>query len=85
MHSQDVVLAIVGSGGEGVASAGEVLVQATAYEGLYSMLVKSYGPQIRGGETLAQVRVSTQQVRSQGDFLDALVVLSWANFQRFSG
>ncbi len=85
MKSQDLVLAIVGSGGEGVASAGEVLVQAAANEGIYSMLVRSYGPQIRGGETLAQVRLSKNQVRSQGDYLDALFVLSWANFFRFSG
>ncbi len=85
MKSNDLVISIVGSGGEGVASAGDVLVQAAAHEGLFSMLIKSYGPQIRGGETLAQIRLSKQPVKSQGDFVDALFVLSWANFSRFTG
>ncbi|RMD97869.1 MAG: hypothetical protein D6814_08695, partial [Calditrichaeota bacterium] len=85
MKRDDLILAIVGSGGEGVASAGEILLRAAAHEGLYSMLVRSYGPQIRGGESLAQIRLSPLPVRSRGDALDALVVLSWANFFRFSG
>ena len=81
----DVTLAIVGSGGEGVVSAGEILVHATSHDGLYSMMIKSYGPQIRGGESLAQIRLCQTPVLSQGDALDALLVLSWSNFNRFAG
>lgn len=80
----DVTIAIVGSGGEGVVSAGEILLRAAAQDGLFGMMVKSYGPQIRGGESLAQVRLQETPVLSQGDALDALVVLSWENFFRFS-
>ncbi len=85
MHEEDLTLALVGSGGEGVVSAGEILIHATAQDGLYSMMVKSYGPQIRGGESLAQIRLKKTPVHSQGDALDAMVVLSWSNFHRFAG
>lgn len=84
-NTGDLTLAIVGSGGEGVVSAGEILIHATSHDGLYSMMIKSYGPQIRGGESLAQIRLSKTPVLSQGDALDALVVLSWSNFSRFAG
>lgn len=85
MYQEDLTLAIVGSGGEGVVSAGEILVHATSQDGLYSMMIKSYGPQIRGGESLAQIRLRKSPVLSQGDNLDALVVLSWSNYHRFAG
>ncbi|MDZ7268185.1 MAG: 2-oxoacid:acceptor oxidoreductase subunit alpha [candidate division KSB1 bacterium] len=85
MHEEDSTFAIVGSGGEGVVSAGEILIHATARDGLYSMMVKSYGPQIRGGESLAQIRLRKTPVLCQGDALDAMVVLSWSNFHRFAG
>lgn len=85
MHEEDLTLAIVGSGGEGVVSTGEILVHATSQDGLYSMMIKSYGPQIRGGESLAQIRLGKSPVLSQGDTLDALVVLSWNNYHRFAG
>ena len=85
MTQDDLTIAIVGNGGEGVVSAGEILVRATAHVGLYSMMTKNYGPQIRGGESLAQVRLAKSPVRSHGDLLDALLVLSWENFFRFSG
>lgn len=85
MYEEDLTLAIVGSGGEGVVSAGEILVHATSQDGLYSMMIKSYGPQIRGGESLAQIRLRKSPVLSQGDHLDALVVLSWNNYHRFAG
>lgn len=84
MKSLDLTIAIVGSGGEGVISAGEILVWAMAAEGLNGMMIKSYGPQIRGGESAAQVRLSNTPVLSQGDTLDALFVLSWENFPRFA-
>ena len=84
MNEEDLTLAFVGSGGEGVISAGEILVRATAHDGLFSLMTKEYGPQIRGGESFAQVRIRKLPVPSPGDFLDALVVLSWNNFYHFS-
>ena len=83
MASNDIIIGIVGSGGDGVITAGEFIVSAVSSEGLYSFLLKSYGPQIRGGESSCRVRVSQNPVQSQGDELDALVVLSWADFLKF--
>ena len=85
MKTSDLTIAIVGSGGEGVVSAGEIMVRATSTDGLYSMMIKSYGPQIRGGESLAQIRLGTTPVRSQGNLLDGVLILSWNNYHRFSG
>jgi len=85
MKTSDLTIAIVGSGGEGVVSAGEIMVRATSTDGLYSMMIKNYGPQIRGGESLAQIRLGTTPVRSQGDLLDSVLILSWNNYHRFSG
>jgi Pyruvate/2-oxoacid:ferredoxin oxidoreductase gamma subunit len=38
MKDEDLTVAIVGSGGEGAISAGEILVGATAQDGLFSMM-----------------------------------------------
>ncbi|MGE5357378.1 MAG: 2-oxoacid:acceptor oxidoreductase family protein, partial [Bacteroidales bacterium] len=42
---------MAGSGGDGIVSAGDSLMTALAIEGYYAMLTKSFGPQIRGGES----------------------------------
>jgi len=80
---KDVVLAVIGSGGDGVISAGEILARAAAHEGLYVFLTKSYGPQIRGGESSCRIRVSHEEVLTAGDELDAIFVFSWKDFSLF--
>ncbi|MFI5372662.1 MAG: 2-oxoacid:acceptor oxidoreductase family protein, partial [Candidatus Eisenbacteria bacterium] len=52
------VLALVGSGGDGVAVLGDIILQMAAQQGLYGVMVQSYGPQIRGGESAVVMRVS---------------------------
>jgi 2-oxoglutarate ferredoxin oxidoreductase subunit alpha len=47
------------------------------------MLVKSFGPQIRGGESSVRVRLASRRVLSQGDDLDVLIVFNWADYGRF--
>ena len=84
MKTNDLTIAIVGSGGEGVVSAGEIMVRATSTDGLYSMMIKSYGPQIRGGESLAQIRLGTAPVPSQGNLLDSVLILSWTPSGNFT-
>ncbi len=83
MASKDIVIGIVGSGGDGVITAGEFIVSAVSSEGLFSFLLKSYGAQIRGGESSCRVRIAEHPVQSQGDELDVLVVLSWNDFLKF--
>ncbi len=79
----DITIGIVGAGGDGVISSGELLVSAAAAEGLYATILKSFGPQIRGGESSCRVRISQEEVLSYGDALDVLVAFNWADYKRF--
>ena len=83
--TNQITIGIVGSGGDGVIAAGEIIASAAAHEGLYCILTKSYGPTIRGGETSARIRLGANRVHSQGDKLDILVCFSWKDFQLFMG
>lgn len=85
METRDITIGMAGSGGEGVVSAGDILAASAAAEGINCLMLKSFGPQIRGGESSCRLRLSTQPIYSQGDRLDVLVVFNWANFARFTG
>lgn len=86
-HSQafadDFTFGIVGSGGDGVITAGDAVERALSHQGLYCILTKSFGPQIRGGEALVQLRASDSPLATEGDALDLLIVLSWKDYRRF--
>ena len=85
MPTGDLTLAMVGSGGDGVVTMGDMIAQAGAREGLHVMKVEAYGPQIRGGESSCTVRVSSEPIFAQGDLIDILVVFNWKDFSRFRG
>ncbi len=85
MPTGDLTLAMVGSGGDGVVTMGDMLAQAGARDGLHVMKVEAYGPQIRGGESSCTVRVSAEPIFAQGDFVQVLVVFNWADYARFRG
>ena len=70
----DFTVGIVGSGGDGVITAGEIVESTLSKQGLYCMLVKSFGPQIRGGESYVQVRTSAAPLATEGDALDVLII-----------
>ncbi len=82
-RTHDLTIAIAGSGGDGIIAAGEILVAACASQGLSCLLLKSFGAQIRGGESSCRIRLDREQVLSQGDLLDAVCVLSWADYFKF--
>ncbi len=81
----DLIIGMAGSGGDGIVSAGESLISASAKEGYFAILTKSFGSQIRGGESSCRLRVSTQPVLNPGGTLDVAVVLNWEDFLRFGG
>ena len=84
MAASELTLGVVGSGGDGVVTAGEVLAGGAAREGVYCLMISAFGPQIRGGETSCTVSFRADgPVRVQGDAVDALAVLSWDDFRRF--
>lgn len=84
MVTNDLVIAMTGSGGEGIVSIGDFLVSACAREGLYALALKNFGPQIRGGESSSIVHISDKPVGTQGDSINLLTVFSWKNYKRFN-
>jgi len=82
---QSLVLALVGSGGDGVALLGDLVLGMAARQGLYGMMVQSYGPQIRGGESAAIVRISESEVQYEGDQIDLLLCFRLRDLKRFQG
>jgi 2-oxoglutarate ferredoxin oxidoreductase subunit alpha len=80
---RDLVIGMAGSGGDGIVSAGESLITAAALEGYFAILTKSFGPQIRGGESSCRLRLSTQPVLTPGGTLDVAVALNWDDFLKF--
>ena len=85
MPTRDLTFAVVGSGGDGVITVGDMMAQAGASEGLHVMKVEAYGPQIRGGESSCTVRLSADPIFAQGDLVEVLVVFNWADFGLFRG
>jgi 2-oxoglutarate/2-oxoacid ferredoxin oxidoreductase subunit alpha len=79
----DLVIGMAGSGGDGIVSAGESLIGAAAEEGYFAVLTKSFGSQIRGGESSVRLRVSTRPVLNPGGELDVAVALNRDDFMRF--
>jgi 2-oxoglutarate ferredoxin oxidoreductase subunit alpha len=81
----DLIIGMAGSGGDGIVSAGESLISAAAAEGYFAILTKSFGSQIRGGESSCRLRVSARPVLNPGGTLSVAVVLNWEDFLRFGG
>ncbi len=77
-------IVLTGSGGAGVMTAGQTLLDAATSCGLYGLMTRSTGPQIRGGEAAAMLRLSTKPVQCPGDKFDILLALDFDNVQRFA-
>jgi 2-oxoglutarate ferredoxin oxidoreductase subunit alpha len=80
---ESVSVAIVGSGGAGALTAGNLLLEAASLAGWQGLLSRTVGPQIRGGEAAALVRLSTHPVECLSDRCDVLIGIDWLNAQRF--
>ena len=83
MSSHSLSIAITGAGGAGVISCGELLLQAWAREGGRGLLRKAYGPQIRGGESAALLKLTESERYTAAGHYDLVVALDWDNFSRF--
>ena len=80
---RDLVIGMAGSGGDGIVSAGESLIAACAAEGYHALMTKSFGSQIRGGESSCRVRLGVAPVLNPGGALDVAVALNWDDFLKF--
>jgi 2-oxoglutarate/2-oxoacid ferredoxin oxidoreductase subunit alpha len=77
-------IAVVGSGGSGAMTTGNLLLEACARQGCYGLQTRSVGPQIRGGEAAAMVRLSSEPINCASDQFDILVAMDWNNVDRFA-
>ncbi len=84
MDGSSVSVALAGSGGAGVMTAGNMLLEAAAQAGYYSLMTRTSGPQIRGGEAAAMVRVCTFPTDAQDDRFAVLAAIDWQNVGRFA-
>jgi 2-oxoglutarate ferredoxin oxidoreductase subunit alpha len=85
MHARNSVsVALAGSGGAGVMTAGNMLLEAAALAGYYGLMTRTSGPQIRGGEAAAMLRVSTYPGDGQDDRFQVLAAIDWQNVGRFA-
>jgi 2-oxoglutarate/2-oxoacid ferredoxin oxidoreductase subunit alpha len=77
-------IALTGSGGAGVMTAGSMLLEAAAQAGWYGLMVRSSGPQIRGGEAAALLRLAARPVDCLDDRFDLVIAVDWQNLHRFA-
>jgi 2-oxoglutarate ferredoxin oxidoreductase subunit alpha len=77
-------VALAGSGGAGVMTAGNMLLEAAAAAGYYGLMTRTSGPQIRGGEAAAMVRIAAFPTDAQEDRFHVLAAIDWQNVGRFA-
>lgn len=77
-------VAVVGSGGAGAITTGTLLLEAAARQGHYGILTRTVGPQIRGGEAAALVRLGSRPIDCIGDSFDILLAMDWNNYDRLA-
>lgn len=81
---ESVSVAILGSGGAGALTAGAILLEAAGKSGLYGIMNRAVGPQIRGGEAAAHVRLANHPVDCMAEHFDLLIAIDWNNAERFA-
>jgi 2-oxoglutarate ferredoxin oxidoreductase subunit alpha len=65
-------------------TAGTMLLDAAARAGLYGIMVRTSGPQIRGGEAAALLRFARAPMDALDDAFDLLLAMDWQNVNRFA-
>ncbi len=83
MTRQDLSIALTGSGGSGVMTTGNMLLEAASRAGWYGFMGRSAGPQIRGGEAAALLRFSSAPIESPNDSFDLVLAIDPGSMGRF--
>jgi 2-oxoglutarate ferredoxin oxidoreductase subunit alpha len=83
MAQKRLSITVAGSGGAGVMTVGNALLEAAGLTGWYAHMVRSSGPQIRGGEVAAMICVSPEPITSEPAHCDLLLAIDWKNIDRF--
>ncbi|MEI6309083.1 MAG: 2-oxoacid:acceptor oxidoreductase subunit alpha [bacterium] len=82
MEKVDLVVRIAGESGEGIISAGEILTMACARASFNVNTYRSYPAEVRGGQSMFQMRASNSVIYSAGDDVDILVALNQEAYDR---
>lgn len=77
-------IAVVGSGGAGALTTGNLLFETAASLGSFGFLTRWVGPQIRGGEAASLLRLSAKPVHCLDDRFDLLLAMDWKNAERYT-
>ena len=77
MADTHLSIAITGAGGAGVISVGELLLQAWASQGGRGLLRKAFGPQIRGGESAALLKLTENETYTPASTYQLLLAFDW--------
>lgn len=83
MNSPSLSIALTGSGGSGVMTTGSMLLEAAAGAGWYGFMGRSAGPQIRGGEAAALLRLASEPTESPDDNFDLVLAIDPGSMSRF--
>jgi len=81
--SPSISIAIIGSGGAGALTTGNFLLEAASAAGWHGLSTRTLGPQIRGGEAAALLRLADHPVECMPDRYDLLIGIDWLNAHRF--
>jgi 2-oxoglutarate ferredoxin oxidoreductase subunit alpha len=78
-----ISIAIVGSGGAGALTTGNFLLEVASAAGWHGLFTRTMGPQIRGGEAAALLRLAVHPVDCLPDKFDLIIGIDWLNAHRF--
>ena len=73
MEKRGLVIRIAGESGEGIVSAGEILARTLVRSGWEAFTFQTYPAEIRGGQSIFQLRVDSSPPLSQGEKVDLLI------------
>lgn len=82
-ETSNLSVAIAGSGGAGALTVGNLILEAASAAGWQGLLTRTVGPQIRGGEAAALLRLADGPVECMPDHFDLLIGIDWLNANRF--
>jgi len=68
----------------GAVTAGQILLVAAERAGCYGLMTRSSGPQVRGGESLACLRIGADPVENMDDVYNIFIAFDWANITGFA-
>src|SRR5690606_39585913 len=66
----------------GALTVGNLLFETAAKVGWFGTFTRTLGPQIRGGESAAMVRLTTEPSSCPDDFFKVFLAIDWKNIER---